>query len=71
MMGDRRMKLKALGLVMLAFSDTAHADITLLLSDEQEAAQGGKLCIYENAQRTETITIDAGRSCPHTKTFQD
>ncbi|RKT80267.1 hypothetical protein BJ925_0506 [Rahnella aquatilis] len=61
------MKLKALGLVMLAFSGTAHAYITLLLSDEQ----GGKLCIYENAQRTETITINAGRSCPHTKTFDN
>lgn len=57
--------------LLLAFSLPATASITLILSDEQETAGGGKICIYENSQRTETITVDAGRSCPHTKTFDD
>lgn len=62
---------KLISVMLMAFSCSTYADITLILSDEQEAVQGGKLCIYENAQRTATITIDAGRSCPHTKTFAD
>lgn len=57
--------------ILLAFSLPAAADVTLILSEEQEASGGGKICVYENAQRTETTTVSAGRSCPHTKTFKD
>ncbi len=57
--------------LLLAFSLPATASITLILSEEQEAAGGGKICIYENAQRTETTTVSAGHSCPHTKTFEE
>ncbi|WP_085117054.1 hypothetical protein [Serratia proteamaculans] len=55
--------------LLLVFSLPATAGVTLILSDEQETSGGGKICIYENSQRTETITVGAGRSCPHTKTF--
>jgi len=57
--------------VLAAFSLQAMANITLILSDEQEAARGGKICVYSNNQRTETTTVNAGRSCPHTMTFKD
>lgn len=57
--------------LLTAFSMQAMANITLILSDEQEAAGGTKICVYENAQRTETTTVSAGRSCPHTMTFED
>lgn len=58
--------------LLLAFSLPATASpITLILSEVQETSGGGKICIYENSQRTETITVDASRSCPHTKTFDD
>lgn len=57
--------------LLIAFSLPATAGVTLILSDEQETSGGGKICIYENAQRTETTTVSAGRSCPHTKTFDD
>lgn len=57
--------------VLLAFCLPATAGITLILSDEQETTGGGKICIYENSQRTETTTVSAGRSCPNTKTFDD
>lgn len=59
----------ALYALLLAFSLPAIAGVTLILSDEQEASGGGKICIYENNQRAETTTVDVGRSCPHTKTF--
>lgn len=57
--------------LLAAFSMQAMANVTLILSDEQEATGGGKICVYENAQRTETTTVSAGRSCPHTKMFDD
>lgn len=58
-------------IALTTFSLQAIANVTLILSDEQEAAGGGKICVYENAQRTETTTVSAGRSCPHTMTFDD
>ncbi|WP_262120517.1 hypothetical protein [Serratia ficaria] len=61
----------ALYALLIAFSLPATAGVTLILSEEQEASGGGKICVYENAQRTETTTVSAGRSCPHTKTFDD
>ena len=57
-------------IALTTFSLQAIANVTLILSDEQEAAGGGKICVYENAQRTETTTVSAARSCPHTMTFR-
>ena len=58
-------------IALTTFSLQAIANVTLILSDEQQAASSGRICVYENAQRTETTTVSAGRSCPHTMTFED
>lgn len=44
--------------------------ITLILSDEQET-DNAKVCIYENAARTEVVTIKPSQQCKHTITFED
>jgi len=44
--------------------------ITLILSDEQET-DNAKVCIYENATRTETVQIKPSQQCKHTMTFED
>ncbi|MEF3108474.1 hypothetical protein QFI91_05075 [Raoultella sp. WB_B2P2-3] len=46
------------------------AKITLVLSDEQET-DNAKVCIYENATRTETVTIKPSQQCKYTMTFED
>lgn len=46
------------------------AKITLVLSDEQET-DNAKMCIYENATRTETVTIKPSQQCKYTMTFED
>ena len=48
---------------------TAHAErITLTLTDEQETGNA-KVCIYENANFTETVTIRPSEQCKYTRTF--
>lgn len=44
--------------------------ITLVLSYEQET-DNAKVCIYENATRTETVTIKPSQQCKYTMTFED
>ena len=44
--------------------------ITLVLSDEQET-DNAKICIYSNANYTETVTIRPSEQCKYTKTFKD
>ena len=49
----------------------AHAGrITLILSDEQET-DNAKVCIYENATRTETVQIKPSQQCRYTMTFEE
>lgn len=49
---------------------TIAAQITLVLSDEQETGNA-KVCIYENAAKTEVVTIKPSQQCKHTITFED
>ncbi|MRI51405.1 hypothetical protein FDP61_18945 [Enterobacter ludwigii] len=50
---------------------TAHAErITLTLTDEQETGNA-KVCIYENANFTETVTIRPSEQCKYTRTFEE
>ncbi|EER2063316.1 hypothetical protein GAQ89_001701 [Escherichia coli] len=42
--------------------------ITLILSDEQETGNA-KICTYENATRTETVTIKPSQQCKYTMVF--
>lgn len=44
--------------------------ITLILSDEQETGNA-KICIYENANYTETVTIRPSQQCRYTVTFEE
>lgn len=58
-------------LVLALISVQVHAgQITLILSDEQET-DNTKVCIYENATRTETVQIKPSQQCKHTMTFED
>ncbi|CAH0148631.1 hypothetical protein SRABI13_00469 [Erwinia aphidicola] len=47
----------------------AHAQITLILSDEVTTSNG-KICVYENAQRCESVKEERSAPCPHTKKFE-
>ncbi|MEY7816017.1 hypothetical protein [Enterobacter cloacae] len=42
--------------------------ITLILSDEQET-DNAKICVYSNANFTETVTLMPTAQCKHTQTF--
>lgn len=45
----------------------AHAGITLTLTDEQET-DNAKICIYSNANYTETVTVKPSQQCRYTMT---
>lgn len=65
------MKNSILVLTLALISVQVHAgQITLILSDEEETGKA-KVCIYENATRTETVTIKPSQQCKHTMTFED
>lgn len=57
---------RLLMLVLLPLA--AHAGITLTLTDEQET-DNAKVCIYSNANYTETVTIRPSEHCKYTRTF--
>ncbi|HHA1517483.1 TPA: hypothetical protein ACOEAX_001961 [Enterobacter bugandensis] len=44
--------------------------ITLILSDEQET-DNAKICVYSNANFTETVMLRPSEQCNYTKTFKD
>ena len=48
----------------------AHAGITLTLTDEQET-DNAKICVYSNANYTETVTIRPSQQCRYTMTFEE
>ena len=58
--------------IALAFiSVQVHAgQITLILSDEIETSDG-KICLYENAVRSEPVKVASNAQCRHTLTFED
>lgn len=58
-------------LALALMSLRAHAGrITLTLTDEQETGNA-KMCIYSNANYTETVTIRLSQQCRHTMTFEE
>ncbi len=61
--------LLVLALALLQALATA-GQITLILSDEQET-DNAKICIYENANYTETVTIRPSQQCRYTMTFDE
>ncbi len=44
--------------------------ITLVLSDEQET-DNARICVYSNANYTETVTIRPSEPCKYTRTFEE
>jgi len=44
--------------------------ITLILSDEKET-DNTKICVYSNANYTETVTIRPTEQCKYTRTFEE
>lgn len=44
--------------------------INLILSDEQET-DNAKICVYSNANFTETVTIRPSQQCRYTMTFEE
>ncbi|HGY1158882.1 MULTISPECIES: hypothetical protein [Enterobacter cloacae complex] len=44
--------------------------ITLILSEEQ-VTDNSKVCIYENANFTETVTVKPSQQCRYTITFEE
>lgn len=63
-------RLIVLTLALLPALATHAGQITLILSDEQETGNA-KICIYENANFTETVTIRPSEQCKHTRTFEE
>lgn len=55
-------------LLCLAASNANAVKVTLILSNELEVSDG-KLCVYENAQRSESVKVAKSAPCHHTKTF--
>ncbi|BDH44712.1 hypothetical protein TUM12370_07560 [Salmonella enterica subsp. enterica serovar Choleraesuis] len=49
---------------------TNAGQITLILSDEQET-DNAKICVYSNANFTETVTIRPSQQCRYTMTFEE
>ncbi|HCL5742974.1 TPA: hypothetical protein N2N71_003501 [Enterobacter hormaechei] len=44
--------------------------ITLILSDEQET-DNAKICVYSNANFTETVTLRPSQQCRYRMTFEE
>ncbi|MFU0880170.1 hypothetical protein ACM26M_02850 [Kluyvera cryocrescens] len=61
--------LLVLTLALLPALATA-GQITLILSDEQET-DNAKICVYSNANFTETVTIRPSEQCKYTRTFEE
>ncbi|HFZ1726327.1 TPA: hypothetical protein ACIJW7_004864 [Klebsiella pneumoniae] len=63
--------MKSLIVLMLALLPAlAHAGITLTLTDEQET-DNARICIYSNANYTETVTVKPSQQCRYTMTFEE
>lgn len=64
-----QMKRPTIALLLCLIAAKASAvPITLILSEEVEVSDG-KLCVYENAQRSESVKVAKSAPCHHTKTF--
>ncbi|WP_410731962.1 hypothetical protein [Citrobacter freundii] len=62
--------MKHLVLMLALLPALAHAGITLTLADEQET-DNAKICVYSNANYTETVTIRPSQQCRYTMKFEE
>lgn len=63
-------RLLVLTLVILPVISAQAGRITLTLTDEQETGNA-KICVYSNANYTETVMVKPSESCKYTRTFED
>ncbi|EOV3099458.1 hypothetical protein ACUA1R_004482 [Enterobacter hormaechei] len=63
-------RLLVLPLVILPVLSAQAGRITLTLTDEQET-DNAKICVYSNANYTETVTIRPSQQCRYTMTFEE
>lgn len=63
-------RLLVLPLVILPVLSAQAGRITLTLTDEQES-DNAKICVYSNANYTETVTVKPSESCKYTRTFEE
>ncbi|HAU5496536.1 hypothetical protein K1T03_01730 [Klebsiella pneumoniae] len=63
-------RLLVLPLVILPVLSAQAGRITLTLTDEQET-DNAKICVYSNANYTETVTVKPSESCKYTRTFEE
>ncbi|ELQ6115212.1 hypothetical protein ACO0FB_000039 [Cronobacter sakazakii] len=61
---------RSLVLTLALLPALAHAGITLTLTDEEET-DNAKICVYSNANFTETVTIRPSEQCKYTRTFEE
>lgn len=64
------MKNSLLVLTLALLPALTHAALTLTLTDEQET-DNAKICVYSNANYTETVTIRPSEQCKYTKKFDN
>ncbi|HID4131301.1 TPA: hypothetical protein ACXE8V_001613 [Pluralibacter gergoviae] len=65
------MKNRLLVLMLALISLQANAGrITLILSDKQET-DNARICIYSNANFTETVEVRLSEQCKYTRTFEE
>lgn len=62
--------MKQIAIIMALLPFMAQAQVTLILSDEI-TTKDGKICVYENAQRSEKVKMAKSAPCHHTMTFND
>lgn len=62
--------MKHLVLTLALLPSLAHAGITLILTDEH-VTDNAKICVYSNANYTETVTIRPSEQCKYTRTFKN
>ena len=63
------MKMLITALLLCVALKVSAVPITLILSDEVEVSDG-KLCVYENAQRSESVKVAKSAPCHYTKSFE-
>ncbi len=60
--------MKQIAIILALLPLMAQAQITLILSQEVDTSDG-KICVYENAQRSEQVKVAKSAPCHHTKRF--
>ncbi len=58
-----------LALIGIFILSNSHATVNTLTLIDSYPTQGGKVCVYSDGHRTESIVKNGAGSCPSKKTF--